>query len=119
MKITRRIEITRYRRKVTVIQGDEVPTDPAIDLSAVEVLGNERPSENNPISLSHSLSRMVLTRVPHEASWATTKKRRQATLANRPPCLYLSRFMRKGASEAGEYMMRYQLLQAFLQQAAI
>jgi hypothetical protein len=74
MKITRRIEITRYRRKVTVIQGDEVPTDPAIDLSAVEVLGNERPSENNPISLSHSLSRMVLTRVPHEAGWATTKK---------------------------------------------
>ena len=46
MKITRRIEITRYRRKVTVIQGDEVPTDPAIDLSAVEVLGNE----NNPSS---------------------------------------------------------------------
>ena len=70
MKITRRIEITRYRRKVTVIQGDEVPTDPAIDLSAVEVLGNE----NHPISLFHWLSRMALITVPDNGRWATTKK---------------------------------------------
>jgi hypothetical protein len=51
--------------------------------------------------------------------WEGRKERRQATLANRLPCLYLSRFMRKGASEAREYMTRYRFLQVFLQLSAI
>jgi hypothetical protein len=40
MKRTRRIEITRYRRTVTVTQ-DEVPADPAIDVSAIHFIANE------------------------------------------------------------------------------
>ena len=88
--------------KFTVIQGDEVPADPAIDLSAVEVLGNE--FEGVPprdecerhvgvqVILSDELPTLqrwssfnfrewlrqifsVLTTVPPEGRWAMTKKK--------------------------------------------
>jgi len=41
MKRTRRIEITRYRRTVTVTQGNDDSPDPEADLSALEVVANE------------------------------------------------------------------------------
>jgi len=41
MKRTRRIEITRYRRTVTVTQGKDDSPDPETDLSALEVVANE------------------------------------------------------------------------------
>ena len=41
MKRTRRIEITRYRRIVTLTQGNEDSPDPEGDLSALEVVANE------------------------------------------------------------------------------
>ena len=40
MKRTRRIEITRYRRTVTVTQGNEDLPDPEADQSALEVAAN-------------------------------------------------------------------------------
>jgi len=41
MKRTRRIEITRYRRTITVTQESENAPDPEGDLSALEILANE------------------------------------------------------------------------------
>lgn len=41
MKRTRRIEITTYSRRVTVIQGGENPADPAAELLAIEVAAGE------------------------------------------------------------------------------
>jgi hypothetical protein len=41
MKRTRHIEITRYSRRVTVIQGSNDTADPAAALSAIEVAAGE------------------------------------------------------------------------------
>jgi hypothetical protein len=41
MKRTQRIEITRYRRTITVIQGSENAPDLDADLFALEIVGNE------------------------------------------------------------------------------
>ena len=41
MKRTRHIEITRYSRRVTVIQGREDTADSAAELSAIEVAAGE------------------------------------------------------------------------------
>jgi hypothetical protein len=41
MKRTRRIEITRYRRTVTVIRESEDPTDRDADSSPLEVVAND------------------------------------------------------------------------------
>jgi hypothetical protein len=41
MKRTRRIEITRYRRRVTVSQGGDDTADPVTELSAIEVAAGE------------------------------------------------------------------------------
>ena len=41
MKRTQRIEITRYRRTVTVIQGNESGPDPDAELFALEIVANE------------------------------------------------------------------------------
>lgn len=41
MKRTRRIEITRYSRRVTVIQGSDETTGPAAELSALELVAGE------------------------------------------------------------------------------
>ena len=41
MKRTRRIEITRYRRNVTVTQGNDDSPGPEADLSALEVVATE------------------------------------------------------------------------------
>jgi hypothetical protein len=41
MKRTRHIEITRYSRRVTVIQGSDDTAVPAAELSAIEVVAND------------------------------------------------------------------------------
>jgi hypothetical protein len=41
MKRTRRIEITRYSRRVTVSQGTDDTADPAAELLAIEVAAGE------------------------------------------------------------------------------
>ena len=42
MKRTRRIEITRYSRRVTLIQGGDATAEPASKSSAIEAIANVR-----------------------------------------------------------------------------